>query len=671
VSEISALVSRARSANRRPDERHEAFGELVRRFQDMAYGCAYATLRDSHLAQDAAQESFIAAWQSLDRLSDPNAFPGWFKRIVIFQCHRLIRGKRLDMVPLDTAVDGAAPEADPYILAARGEFMDCLLEAIETLPEHERVVTTLFYINEYSQKDIAAFLELPVTTIKKRLFSSRKRLRERLARVVRESLNDRRGLSDELVDPARFFGAVESGDIRSVSRLLRDEPSLLIARHDRNVVWSPDPMTGETAVHLAADLGHLEVLELLLSGGAEVDPRDLYGRSPLHCAAAGCASIAVAELLLGRGAELDARTRDGLTPLALAARFAVPAQDARADHRAFAEYLLRCGARIDLFAAAAMDRPEEAKALLEADPGLVHARGSEGETPLHWAALAGSREVAGVLLAHGAETDAKDALGRSPLQRAILPGSLQELPGQSPELGTARNSAGAAPLMPEAWNGSEATAGLLIDRGADVNAVDQDGRTAISVPGGLRDHRPGTGETPIDAESVLFEAAALGLTERVMELLRETDAGVGSRDAWGRTALHVAAWCGHAELCRALLDMGAAVDETGASGETPLHLAAARGRLSTAALLLNRGADRDARTETGRTPLYAAAQHGRDELVRLLLECGADAELPSDLGFTPLDAARLTGAEGVVRALTELAAGPAGESEPSGLLVLA
>lgn len=66
----------------------------MRRFQDMAYGYAYAVLNDFHLAEDAAQEAFVEAHGCLPNLEHPQAFPAWLKRIVFKHCDRLTRGKR-------------------------------------------------------------------------------------------------------------------------------------------------------------------------------------------------------------------------------------------------------------------------------------------------------------------------------------------------------------------------------------------------------------------------------------------------------------------------------------------------------------------------------------------------------------------------------------------------
>src|SRR5689334_4382413 len=97
-------------------ERQAAFGEVVRRFQDMAYGYAYAALGDPHLAEDAVQEAFVAAWHRLDQLREAAAFPGWFRRILRTECRRLTRGKRPAMVSLEQATALPITTPDPQSL---------------------------------------------------------------------------------------------------------------------------------------------------------------------------------------------------------------------------------------------------------------------------------------------------------------------------------------------------------------------------------------------------------------------------------------------------------------------------------------------------------------------------------------------------------------------------
>ena len=158
----------------------EAYAAIVRRFRDMAYGYAYSLLGDFHLAEDAAQEAFVQAHRDLPMLSAPRAFPGWLKRIVFKHCDRLTRGKQLHLVPLTEAVWAVDPTADPSAAAARQELAERVLAAVAALPKRERAVVTLFYVNGYSRRTIAEYLEVPVTTVDNRLHQARRRLREKI-----------------------------------------------------------------------------------------------------------------------------------------------------------------------------------------------------------------------------------------------------------------------------------------------------------------------------------------------------------------------------------------------------------------------------------------------------------------------------------------------------------
>jgi len=189
VEEIEYLVTKAADSHVPLADRLAAFGQLVQRFQDMVYGCAYAILGDFHLAQDAAQEAFLTAYRELPKLRQPKAFPGWLRRIVISQCRRITRRKRLSTTALDTAAAVPSTVPQPAEAVERREMKDKVLAAIRALPEHQRMATTLFYINGYSQKDIAEFLEVPITTVKKRLADSRTRLKERMIAMVEETLH--------------------------------------------------------------------------------------------------------------------------------------------------------------------------------------------------------------------------------------------------------------------------------------------------------------------------------------------------------------------------------------------------------------------------------------------------------------------------------------------------
>lgn len=238
MEEISTLIARATAARAARAEKSQAFGEIVQRFQDLAFGCAYAILGDFHLAEDAAQEAFLTAWRNLDQLCKPEAFPGWFKRIVLTQCNRLTRGKRLHTISLDAILDVPAPDIDPYLAYEQIERQIRVYAAVQALPEHERMVTALFYISDYSQNEIAAFLELPLTTIKKRLFSARQKLREGMVDIVRDTLQEKRPSRNEhFADTVALFNAALEAFISKVKQDRYILAAILFGSLAHDTVW--------------------------------------------------------------------------------------------------------------------------------------------------------------------------------------------------------------------------------------------------------------------------------------------------------------------------------------------------------------------------------------------------------------------------------------------------
>jgi RNA polymerase sigma-70 factor (ECF subfamily) len=67
----------------------DAFEQVTRRFQHMAFGYALSLVRDFQQAEDVVQEAFVAAWFALPTLADPAAFPAWLRAIVRHQAHRV------------------------------------------------------------------------------------------------------------------------------------------------------------------------------------------------------------------------------------------------------------------------------------------------------------------------------------------------------------------------------------------------------------------------------------------------------------------------------------------------------------------------------------------------------------------------------------------------------
>ena len=376
---------------------------------------------------------------------------------------------------------------------------------------------------------------------------------------------------------------------------------------------------GETATHLAAQLGASRLLDRLLDAGADPNARDQRGRTPLH-AALGLPPAALDGVvcsLIRNGADPELAANDGETPLGRALtgskslrywlhwpKWPLPRRRLRAD---------------DLVAAAAAGDAVAVERLLAL--GLPLEGGdAQGATALLRACGQGHGDVVQLLLARGADVEHAAGAGATPLSAAV----------------SARR---------------EVIVDLLMRRGVDLDR---------RLPGG------GTS---------LMIAAALGFPELVEKLLA-AGADANLADEKGSTALHAAAHYafGHAgprarAVLEVLLRLGAAPNTRNAKGQTPLLLLVG-GRADPGstcdpaqlahlvALMLDFAADLDAQDERGVSALHACAIHGLLGSARQLLARGAERDIRDCLGRRPGELAELLGYADVAAELGASAAIP-------------
>jgi ankyrin repeat protein len=157
----------------------------------------------------------------------------------------------------------------------------------------------------------------------------------------------------------------------------------------------------------------------------------------------------------------------------------------------------------------------------------------------------------------------------------------------------------------------------------------------------------------------IFEAAALGRTERVIELISDQPELVNSRCANGFTPLHFACFYGQQEVVRCLLASGARSwgRTRSPGGATPLHQAVITGQRDIAELLLEHGAEVDACDQRGCTPLHLAAANGDLDIVAALLRFGAAPFRQNDEQRTARDLAHESGYVAIVERLDSFAIG--------------
>lgn len=236
--------------------------------------------------------------------------------------------------------------------------------------------------------------------------------------------------------------------------------------------------------------------------------------------------------------------------------------------------------------AAANNDMARLRALVVADGSLVQAKDDKGRSPLHWVAISGHREAAAFLLDKGAEVDARDNDGCTPLYSVFL---------------------AAFGGVPNA-TGLTATVDLLLKRGADANARD------------LKN-----GGTPL-------HGAVLSGDREAVALLIEKGANVNAREkTQGSTPLHAAALVGDKEIAELLINKGSDVNARDTiQNATPLLFAVAARHRAVVELLIAKKADVSATMIDGRSPLDIALSTGQEELAGILKRAVQKKTVPAN-----------------------------------------
>ncbi|MBA3455114.1 MAG: ankyrin repeat domain-containing protein [Deltaproteobacteria bacterium] len=335
--------------------------------------------------------------------------------------------------------------------------------------------------------------------------------------------------------------------------------------------------------------GSDRMVRLLLARGADPDLVNRYGAAPVHYAIAENLADVAWILLHATGAKISVADHNGWTPLHLAARHG---------SIRLVRYLLSRGV--------ARSQPDE-----------------DGNTPLH---LTTDVAMAKLLVTRGANLGAANEEGMTPLHSAARWSVCESYPDLVKLLVdagapvTRRDRRGRDSLFSFAWGGDADSVALLLKKGADARAKDQNGLTPL--------HwfalRAATCSSPAD-------------WRRVVSVLVRAGARFDVADSAGRTPLWLAVAGARGDLVALFLSSGAQATDLGPRGATPLHLAAYLDDVVVAKQLIQNGAALDARDADARTPLHWAAAHGSKAVAALLQNKGADVHAADSSGRTPLD----------------------------------
>jgi len=148
---------------------------LVKRWHKIFCEKAFWILRDKNLSKDVAQECWIIIIAKLHTLKNTDSFKSWALRIIYTQAidvHKLRTKENKNLGEIDKEV---------YLESEDGEEREVLkaklLNAIKNLPTDKQDIIRLFYVEEYSVKEISSFLHIPLGTVKSRLFKAREKLK--------------------------------------------------------------------------------------------------------------------------------------------------------------------------------------------------------------------------------------------------------------------------------------------------------------------------------------------------------------------------------------------------------------------------------------------------------------------------------------------------------------
>ncbi len=185
---IQPWVAEVRRA-RRGD--NDAFAALVRSVQRPVYGLCLRLLRTEAEASEVAQESFLRAYQNLDRFDDSRPFDLWVLAIARNLCLDLLR-RRTKLKTEDVEDHAhALPSGDPSLeeQAITSQVRTSLEDAMATLSADDREVLALYYVQKRTTKEIAQVMDVAPGTIMARLFRAREKLRTKMQVHIADEVN--------------------------------------------------------------------------------------------------------------------------------------------------------------------------------------------------------------------------------------------------------------------------------------------------------------------------------------------------------------------------------------------------------------------------------------------------------------------------------------------------
>lgn len=144
----------------------DAFAALMSMNGDRLMAIAYRILRDVSQAEDAVQETIVAAWRDLPDLRDPDRFPGWLYRVLVRACYAQAKHTRRWNAGVRVLISEPSDASNALMSVDDRDQLD---RAFRRLPPEQRAIVVLHHYLGWGQAEVAAMLDIPLGTVKSRL----------------------------------------------------------------------------------------------------------------------------------------------------------------------------------------------------------------------------------------------------------------------------------------------------------------------------------------------------------------------------------------------------------------------------------------------------------------------------------------------------------------------
>lgn len=172
----------------------QAYALIINKYKNLLYATILRMTRNPHDAQDLVQESFIKVYEQLEKYNGTGSFSSWMYRVAINHCMDEFRKKRYKMKSVEIDEGTIVSTTTPELIFFKNEKSRRLERLIATLPEDERIIILLRYVNELSYQEISEAVETPLATVRNKLHRAKKKMRNTVKRKggnFNEMSNDR------------------------------------------------------------------------------------------------------------------------------------------------------------------------------------------------------------------------------------------------------------------------------------------------------------------------------------------------------------------------------------------------------------------------------------------------------------------------------------------------